>query len=197
MKKIFYYFGLACMAIFLFVVHSKYLHSLEGWDDTKLFQFKVFDFRQILHYIISATFAVMVTNILALMDPVDKWFWKFVFIVATAEFFAVFLFFNTRITEHWFRIFSSMYYGAYVFMIVPMYAYIKKYVKVRVENTEQPKNGHNRVNSGRSSTNKEKVMELHQKKVKPLDIAKTLDIDNSTVYRILKKNTHNYETTKG
>ena len=197
MKRILYFIGLICMAIFLFVIHTKYLNVLENWKDSDMFDFTVIDFRQILHYIISATFAVMVTNILALMDPADKWFWKFVFIVATAEFLAVFLFFNTTITENWFRILSSIYYGAYIFMIIPMYAYIKKYLKVRVKIKQQPKISRVRPKSGRVSTNKDKVMELHEKGVKPVKIAKKLELNNSTVYRILKKNVQKYETIKG
>ena len=62
MKKILYYVGLACMAIFLFVIHTKYLNVLENWKDSDLFDFGWIDLRQILHYIISATFAVMVTR---------------------------------------------------------------------------------------------------------------------------------------
>lgn len=197
MKRILYFIGLICMAIFLFVIHTKYLNVLENWKDSDMFNFMVIDFRQILHYIISATFAVMVTNILALMDPVDKWFWKFVFIVATAEFLAVFLFFNTTITEDWFRILSSIYYGLYIFMIIPMYAYIKKYLKIRVKIKQQPKISRVRPKSGRISTNKDKVMELHEKGVKPVKIAKKLELNNSTVYRILKKNVQKYETIKG
>ena len=82
-------------------------------------------------------------------------------------------------------------------MIVPMYAYIKKYLKVHMKISEQPKIKHSRPKSGRVGTNNDKVMELHRKGESPVKIAETLKIDNSTVYRIIKKNVQNYETTKG
>ena len=82
-------------------------------------------------------------------------------------------------------------------MLVLMYAYLKIRVDPRVKIQNEPKNARSRAKSGRGSANTEKVMQLHKEGEKPVKIAKKLEIDNSTVYRILKKNVQNYETTKG
>jgi hypothetical protein len=82
MKKFLYYFGLICIAIFLFVTHSKFLHSLDPGKESKLFIFFKVDYKIYIPYVFGAAFGIVTTIIIALIDRKDRYFWLFAFIVA-------------------------------------------------------------------------------------------------------------------
>jgi hypothetical protein len=208
MKKLLYYIGLAFIATFLFCTHSKQLNALEGWKETELFNFAFFDFRQYLHYIYAAAFAITTVNIMALLDKKDKLFWVFVVTIGVAEFIVVQLFNNTEIKESWWRIFSSFYYAAYTLMIIVMYAYIGKNEKKRnrrqrkvAEPAIKPqkmqrqyladvKFKHTPPSPPPKKKIEDKVMGLLKKGMKQADIARTLNIEPYQVTRIKQKFTN-------
>lgn len=184
MKNLFYYFGLICIAIFLFTIHAKYLHFLIPGNDVKLFKFSGFDLKIYLPYIWGAAFGIVTTIILHYLDKSDSHYWHFIFAVALLEFLGVFLFNNTEIKENWFRMFSSVYYGSYTAFIIIVYSYIKD-INANGMQKENCKKIQNATNA--KGKNDAIVMQMIKDGIAIDEIAKSLGINKSTVYRIIKK----------
>lgn len=203
MKKTLYYFGLICIAIFIFSIHAKYLHFLVPGSESDLFVFFGIDFKIYLPYVWGFAFGVVTAIIISLLQRSDSLFWLFVFAVAILEFIGVFLFSNTEIDEKHFKVYSSIYYGIYTGFIVLMYAYIKP----KQENLHENANENLRKNKNKNAkgnmpiyenppppppkkNNETEVWKLLSENKTPKEIAEELNINLSTVYRI-KKNLEN------
>jgi len=125
MKKVLYVIGLIFIALFLFITHSKFLHSLDPGKDSKLFILFGYDLKLLVPYLFGAAFGIVTTIIIALLDRKDRLFWLFVILTAILETIGVFLYNNTELIENVWKWFASVYYGLYSGFIIIMYAYIK------------------------------------------------------------------------
>lgn len=182
MKKALYYFGLFCIAIFLFATHSKFLYYLDPGKESKLFIFFGYDLKTYMYYVFGAAFGIVTTIIIALMKRSDRLFWPFAIIVSLLEFAGVFLYNNTEILDNIWNMFAALYYGLYALFLVLMYAYIEL-DSHRKELDSQQFAPHEKESE--KDTNE---VELLQKAGKnPKEISELLGIHISTVYRTIKK----------
>jgi hypothetical protein len=121
-----YLFGLLCIAFFLFVIHSKFLHDIDPQKNSDLFIFFGYDFKQLIPYIFGAAFAIVTTIIIALIDRKQRLFYYFAIIAAAFEMLGIFLYHNTELSDRFFISMSSGYYALYTGFIIFMYAYISQ-----------------------------------------------------------------------
>ena len=91
MKTLLYYFGLAIVALWLFIMHSAFSYSLnpiflanDFFTDLFMLQ-NGYDLKRYFPYVFGSVFAIAIAAIMAIMAKKDKHFWKFAITVATLE----------------------------------------------------------------------------------------------------------------
>lgn len=185
MKKILYYFGLACIAVFLFTIHAKYLYRLIPSNETDLFVFFDINLKVYLPYVWGAAFGVVTAIILSLLDRSDSKFWLFVFCVAFLEFLGVWLYNQTELKENWFWTMSSLYYGIYSGFIIIIYAYIK--VDNNLDKVESIIESNNINDLSILNPKYQKVVEMLKEGKSGSEINTELGIHTSTISRLKKE----------
>jgi len=202
MKKTIYYTGLIFIAIFLFATHSKFLFILEPEKEIALFSFFGIDFKKYIPYIFGAAFGIVTAILIGLMQKNDKLFWHFAITIAVFEMIGIFLYNNTEIVKNIWKWFASSYYALYSGFIVFMYAYIshtdndrckidelqefENLIAPLIEKNLQENANDLHLQKDAKETRKEKILQMSET-MKPTEIAKELGVNQSTVYRILKK----------
>lgn len=194
--KILYYSGLFWMAIMLFILHSAFAYSIIPIFLALDFFRELFllpnglDLKLFFPYVFGATFAFAISAIMALLDKHDVKFWKFAKTVALLELIGIVLIVYPEHGNIW-TIISGLYYGAYLYFAVIFYFYIKPDAKI--ENAKENANVQKTANA--KNKNVANVMQMRKENKEPQEIAELLNINLSTVYRIIKKHDNDKENS--
>lgn len=130
MRKLLYYFGLSCIAITLFILHTAFAYSLlplflaDRYFKNLFVLQNGFDAKVYVPYIFGLTFAIAIVAIMDILQRNDAKFWKFAISVASMELIGIALLCYPLHGNIWLAI-SGFYYGFYLFLAIIFYFYVK------------------------------------------------------------------------
>jgi hypothetical protein len=130
MRKLLYYFGLSCIAITLFILHTAFAYSLlplflaDKYFKNLFVLQNGFDAKVYVPYIFGLTFAIAIVAIMDILQRNDAKFWKFAISVASMELIGIALLCYPLHGDIWLAI-SGFYYGIYLFLAIIFYFYVK------------------------------------------------------------------------
>jgi len=206
MRKFLYYFGLSCIAITLFILHTAFAYSLlplflaDKYFKNLFVLQNGFDAKVYVPYIFGLTFAIAIVAIMDILQRNDTKFWKFAISVASMELIGIALLCYPLHGDIWLAI-SGFYYGFYLFLAIIFYFYVKPENQEKQEIAEPLQNTLQRnaikipIDANMEIINNasereifiKKVKELHLQGMQQKEIALQVGVHASTVSRIINQ----------